>query len=292
MGIRFRCEYCKKRLNVKAKQAGEYCLCPRCEHEILVPSLGDESATIIESRRPSVGGSAVERDREVPSAGKTVVAEVSPKSGIFLVGSPMANSSPGVAELKSEAESRPARQSGATGASSAVDDSLLSESQRSTRSSRSLGDSGVTPPLSFPAAEDSSNDSGSSFMLGKPKIRVEANPLRSRPDHVWYARHRRHGEKGPLRSRDVEQLLDDGTLRADWIVWRQDWNDWLPADEVFPQLLVKENVEGGDYGIPEQLNPHSDASKAERRKKAILLSSIAAAFLLVIVLVYLLVRLY
>ena len=37
MGIRFHCNHCQKRLNVKAKQAGEFCICPDCESEIQIP---------------------------------------------------------------------------------------------------------------------------------------------------------------------------------------------------------------------------------------------------------------
>lgn len=299
MGIRFRCDRCNKRLNVKAKHAGEYCICPHCEGEILVPTQEDKSATIVESRRPkqSTSGEKDESGGQTSAAtspsGNTVVMETSPKSGIFLVGAPTASGrGNGVAALKKDGDPDSGPQPNPVPNNS--DDQTITEAQaeQSTPSTSNASDSQITPPRSLPASDEQMSDSGNSFMLGKPEIRVEQNPLRANPNLVWYARHRRHGEKGPLKARDVEAMLDSGKLRADWIVWRQDWNDWLPADEVFPQLLVPENTEDGDYGIPEELNPHSDASKAQRKKKAILLGSIAVAFLAVIVLVYLLFRLY
>jgi len=264
MGIRFHCQFCNRRLNVKAKQAGEFCLCPDCEREIQVPQQTEESATN-KSRR---SGRKTSRKAELVSSptSKTIKISKSPTLKSGLVAAP---------------EAKPTKR----------------PSKKNTRKTEAFRDSGqssdgqITPPAPFPIADDEESDSGNSFRLSKPKIDLGGNPLTDYPNHVWYARHRRHGEKGPLRARDVEEMLNQRKLRSDWIVWRQDWHEWLPADEVFPQLRrPAENT--GSMGIPDEVNPHSRGRKQARKKQAILMSSIGLAFLLILVLVYLLVRLY
>ena len=78
MGIRFQCEHCQTRLNVKSHQAGKQGRCPKCGSAILIPSqstlnapssapspVGTEQATLNFSKtellRPEdVGGTVVE----------------------------------------------------------------------------------------------------------------------------------------------------------------------------------------------------------------------------------------
>jgi len=138
---------------------------------------------------------------------------------------------------------------------------------------KALGDSSVS---------DSGDDD--SFLLAKPVVKIEEDPLKSDPNLVWYLRHKRLGEKGPLKASQVETMLESGQLRVGYIVWREDWNDWLPVEKVFPQLAV-EPAESS-YEIPDELNPHSEVSRKRRSKRRFWMCFIAAAFLIVILLVY------
>ncbi|MBI3463005.1 MAG: DUF4339 domain-containing protein, partial [Planctomycetes bacterium] len=43
---------------------------------------------------------------------------------------------------------------------------------------------------------------------------------------------------GPLAADALEQLLTDGGLTPEWLVWQQGWPDWRPAADVFAGRLA------------------------------------------------------
>ncbi len=128
-------------------------------------------------------------------------------------------------------------------------------------------------------------ENAESFLLAKPVVKVEEHPLKANPNLVWYLRHKRLGEKGPLKAQQIESMLESGQIREDHIVWREDWNDWLPAAEIFPELAADQN-QNAAYEIPDELNPHSEANRKRRAQKRFWWCFSVAAFLLVLVLVY------
>ena len=136
-----------------------------------------------------------------------------------------------------------------------------------------------------PDVADDTASEADSFLLSKPVAKVGDDPLKANPDLVWYLRHKRLGEKGPLKARQVEEMLEAKQLREGYIVWREDWNDWVPVEQVFPQLATGTN-DTPAYEIPAELNPHSEVNRKRRARKQFLMCSFAAAFLLVVVLVY------
>ena len=282
MGIRFHCNYCERRLNVKAKQAGELCFCPDCENEIQIPLESTvEPAKKRKKKRRGKKKANVASEIFEPAGGvNSIELEVGPPR-VPVVEAPVG--------LSAEVDSMPAPAD-----ATMVEETLVDASTPEA----SFGDgeeldskSALDQLLSSDEREvigETSSDSESdanSFLLAKPIAKIGDDPLKANPDLVWYLRHKRLGEKGPLKARQVEQMLEGGQIRAGFIVWREDWNDWVPAEQVFPSLAKPEG-ESPAYEIPEELNPHSETSRKRRAKKQFWMCFNAAAFLLVLVLVY------
>lgn len=83
-------------------------------------------------------------------------------------------------------------------------------------------------------------DSVDSFMLDKPDnpsmLPGHRDPIEEKPLKIWYVRDPKFGEKGPLKGQQLRDLIDDGVLEPDGKVWREDWEDWLHAGTVFPEI--------------------------------------------------------
>lgn len=273
---------------MKAAQAGEFCFCPDCENEIQIPlesalkppkqrkkkRRGERKPQIeIDLSPKTVVGNTKELDSRLADAPTIVSAPVNAASTISAKGvSPpidVGAESPSVSFVD-QAELRDSSADAAFGDAEELDskgalDQLLSSDEREI--------------------PDDNSAEADSFLLAKPVAKIGADPLKANPDLVWYLRHKRLGEKGPLRARQIEEMLEAGQIRAGHIVWREDWNDWVPAEDVFPSL-AQSTGEAASYEIPDDLNPHSEASRKRRAKKRFWMCFNAAAFLLVIVLVY------
>ena len=402
MGIRFYCRHCEKRLNVKARQAGEFCICPDCEKEIQIPL--ESTILLPKKKRKKKRRRKKSRDAEVMASVSTetlapltaesssmspvdvavsvsaIAASVAPPSELApVVGAAPLVEPPPVEDLprsdgdvplveaaqpveppptmvESELVDEPAPvvedvaaveevavveevpvvedvpvvehtatpsvEAAPPVESSPVESSPVEPEHFSSAEPEALDaapeESFVEPMmaqgndnLEEPSSEASFGDAqnldsdaaldellsdderipedlapeSESFLLAKPIAKIGSDPLKSNPDLVWHLRHKRLGEKGPLKAREVEEMLENNQLRVGFIVWRQDWDDWIPVEKVFPQLAV-EPVATPAYEIPAELNPHSEESRKRRARKWIWMGCSAAAFLLVIVLVY------
>ena len=285
MGIRFHCNFCEKRLNVKAKQAGEFCICPDCENEIRIPLESTIAPKLKKRKKKPHGKSFSEVDISPPAAEANSI-ELSPVPDepptIVAAGPSIVSVTP----VKPVA--------GAAHIANSNDETLVDQVEYNDSTSDLFGgdesldsDAALDQLLGADEREisDETSEESESFLLAKPVAKVGDNPLKANPDLVWYLRHKRLGEKGPLRAQQVEKMLENGQIRAGFIVWREDWNDWVPAEEVFPSLATVASG-GPGYEIPQELNPHSEASRKKRAQRRFWLCFNAATFLLVIVLVY------
>ena len=349
MGIRFLCDHCLKRLNVKAKQAGTFCVCPDCESEIQVPlestvepltrkkrsnqkrsnkkrsnkkhskvpagvevelspvvgepasvelktdgvaTLGFEDSAAVE--RVSVSQVQTDMLQSIDEAQGTVVeppvvnSKLSSVEAVETIGNdeqPRENvkqrpeadevsrdpvrmmESPEITTGEAQTLQAtglfvapkfgakiPASQPPAVGAKVPLEkggeiekvEIEKVEIGKSTGASiarqQTSDPSSVLDDLGFQDsnADESAESESESFLLAKPVAKIGADPLQAAPNLVWYVRHKRLGEKGPLKAQQVESMLESGQLRAGYIVWREDWNDWVPIDEVFPQLAERQ----------------------------------------------------
>lgn len=81
------------------------------------------------------------------------------------------------------------------------------------------------------------------FVLDKPTQNLGAgDPILDAPNLIWYYRNKEQGEKGPLKSKAMVAELKQGKISQQTLVWREDWEAWLPAAKVFPQLIVNSDA--------------------------------------------------
>ena len=258
MGIRFLCHHCKKRLNVKVKQAGEAGLCPHCNGSITVP---------LESTIPSRFG----KQQPIPYGRKRGEGEDSQISLQPVDEQATLDGMP--AEQQQAATSRPIR--------------------------------GKQQTFSNNIDFHDSDDSIDLFLLdkpGPPKTLGKIDPIAEAPDRIWYFRSRELGEKGPLKAKAMRSHLDRGEVTIGCIVWREDWEDWAPAEKVFPSLVaeaksrrkqarVRRAFKDANYEIPEELDPNSSFNRRQRRKNRIFATAVAGGIVLIVILVFVLIKL-
>ncbi len=142
-------------------------------------------------------------------------------------------------------------------------------------------------------------DPANTFLLDKPRLPStlgKVDPIAQAPRKIWYFRSKQLGEKGPLKAKQMQERLDNGDVTIGCIVWREDWEDWQPAERVFPALVAlaqqnktAEQRQGG--GIPDEFNPHSELQKRKRKKQILGIIAIAAGLLTIGLLVMFLLRL-
>jgi hypothetical protein len=247
MGIRFICQNCQERLNVKSTQAGQKGECPYCKNIITVPTDSSKSSADLANEENVTVDSPLDIDSQILDAG--------------LSGSIALESAEGL-----EAFSIP-----------------------------------FTPQKV--GAKDAGKDrvkAADSFLLDKPEPPTtlgKIDPIAEAPRKVWYFRSKALGEKGPLKGREMQAHLDKGDVKIGCIVWREDWEDWQPAERVFPPLVaLAEQIEidrmtrTGDK-IPDELNPHSVLQRRRRQMRMIGIVAIAAGLLTIGALAFVLIRL-
>jgi len=89
---------------------------------------------------------------------------------------------------------------------------------------------------------DSNDDSSELFMLTKPNLPDsfgKIDPIAESPDRIWYFRSHELGERGPLKGKAMQKYLDSGDVNVGCVVWRDDWEDWIEAEKVFPSLVAE-----------------------------------------------------
>lgn len=91
-----------------------------------------------------------------------------------------------------------------------------------------------------------------------------SNPIDEAPEAVWYVRPPAGGQYGPARGEVMRKWMTEGRVSGDSLVWREGWDDWRNAIEVFPTL--------GGPAVPPAPNPvmvapaaHAYAAASPRR---------------------------
>lgn len=144
-----------------------------------------------------------------------------------------------------------------------------------------------------------------SFELDKPsppETLGKVDPIAQAPKRVWYFRSREIGEKGPLRAKAMREHVDQGDVTVGALVWREDWEDWLPAEKAFPALAqqakqmrqqdrVNRAFKDANYKIPDEFNPHSELNRKRRFRNQLLVAAIATGILVIGLLIFVLVKL-
>jgi len=64
-----------------------------------------------------------------------------------------------------------------------------------------------------------------------------ADPIAENPEAVWYVRLSSGNQYGPAAGDVFSAWLDEGRVASDALVWREGWEEWQTASQVFPQLI-------------------------------------------------------
>lgn len=247
MGIRFICEHCQQRLNVKSTQAGQKGECPHCQNIITVPTDSTKSNADLANEENVTIDSPLDIDSQILDAGLSGSIALEADESLESFSIPFA---PQMIGAKAEGKDR------------------------------------------FTTAD--------SFLLDKPEPPTtlgKVDPIAEAPRKVWYFRSKVLGEKGPLKGREMQEYLDKGDVNVGCIVWREDWEDWQPAERVFPPLVaLAEQLETNRKDqsgskIPDELNPHSALQRSRRRMRIIGIVAIAAGLLTIGALAFVLIQL-
>lgn len=159
----------------------------------------------------------------------------------------------------------------------------------------------LAPHKTSSLGKSSLSDDSDSFLLEKPQPSStlgKVDPIAEAPRLVWYYRSKDFGEKGPLKAKQIQAELDEQNLTIGCIVWREDWEDWQPAEKVFPTLVAlaeaneaKRLMRDARKLIPDELNPHSEFRRRQRQRRLLGMAAIATGICIAGALLYYLWRL-
>ncbi len=65
------------------------------------------------------------------------------------------------------------------------------------------------------------------------------DPIAEAPDSVWYVRPSSGGQFGPATGEVMQGWLQEGRVGPDSLVWREGWEDWQVASNIFPQWTAE-----------------------------------------------------
>lgn len=252
MGIRFCCQHCHEQLNVKARYAGKDAICPKCEKSIRVP----DQSTITkrdssEKGKPKADHSA--RPRVLKDEQKTVAS----------IGETQEFQRDEFATLDTEQGNKKAA---------------------SVKAAADLPQTVAPPKPAAPGPENErTNQDADSFLLDKPSNPwLEPNapdPIKTGLKKVWYVRHPKDGEIGPIKGKNITTMIDEKKINAACYVWREDWEDWIRADMVFRRLELPKgaNTDGDrvftdpNCPIPKSYLKKATAEETKKKRQQILL---------------------
>ncbi len=202
MGIRFLCEHCQQLLNVKAHQAGEEGVCPKCEQPIRVPEKSTALSPVQVAARNRKQSELRARRKAIQGHPKTV-AELHRSQDLDQLSSP--------------------------------------QSQTVQPAADATGPFAHPATLSDVAAQSGDLPGQGNFLLDKPVnpwLQPNApDPLETGIKKIWYVRHPQAGEEGPIKGKRIAKMLKDKKIVAGCFVWREDWEDWIRAELLFRELM-------------------------------------------------------
>lgn len=209
MGIRFYCPTCGNKLNVKAFLAGKRGVCPQCGAGLDIP---------LESQ---IGQNAEKKASKPPGREKADSAVPDESMTVPVVPPSSADSTPDGLPATVPASSEPVM---ATAVSS----------------SAAQADSPPTEPMAVPTGPAAEAQPATpvrpATRVATPVTPAPVDPIEESPDSSWYVRPPSGGQYGPARGDIMRKWMSEGRVSSDSLVWRDGWEDWRTACEVFPSL--------------------------------------------------------
>lgn len=215
MGIRFLCPNCGHKLNVKSFLAGKRGVCPQCTSGLDIP---------LESQITKETGKSGEDAQEV-------ISMTPPPPAAGLLPARDRKSAPDDSDKDAPWLSIPKPEAPAVNPTPLP--SFLAPSSKSpTAPARPASDTPPTVPMQAPGANLPAVPMGRGLAptpaIGRP------DPVDEAPDAVWYVRPPSGGQYGPARGEVMRKWMTEGRVSRDSLIWREGWNDWQLAGQVFP----------------------------------------------------------
>lgn len=274
MGIRFQCDACGKSLHVKEFLAGKRAICPKCRASIEIPlestyasgsvrvtwkeqekQLADSAAaesnaaatldmeSSKQSSNPEVAAVASEAtkstkkgrrphsDAAAPEGGEKV-AEPNPKKSVSKKKARKVAAKAGdyTANKEAKSSSKGDEAPPPVPATQGVSDDQISAVRSATADSE---------PFSGLGNDDSKETASGDSSPGRmgPPVPGAVDPIDENPDAIWYVRPPSGGQYGPAAGDLLRRWIDEGRVSASSLIWREGWDDWLIAGQVFPSLV-------------------------------------------------------
>ena len=220
MGIRFLCSSCGHKLNVKSFLAGKRGVCPQCGCGLDIPL---ESQISKQAPHAGANGGATAASATAP------VVTVPPLDVVTDRESAAPQISVPTAAPREKVKKPPSR-------SAAAEEPTLP----------AIGAGSDSGPLSVPMKPAQPIQPAVPVQPAQP-IQPEAavaspvqaappDPIDEAPDAIWYVRPPTGGQYGPARGEIMRKWIGEGRVSADSLVWREGWNDWCSASDLFASL--------------------------------------------------------
>lgn len=269
MGIRFLCPTCGHKLNVKSFLAGKRGVCPQCGIGLNIPL----ESQVNRDGTPLTGGGAEQSIEAAADEKPTVDVPTAVPTAVPTGGSPLPAAGQPVVPV------RPA--------SPTPLGSPLTNPSGSASPLAGAANSPVAVPIrpAAPIHTQAANVATPAPVEAQPP--AHSDPIDESPDSVWYVRPPSGGQYGPARGEILRKWISEGRVSADSLVWREGWDDWLNAADVFPNLLGGGPPSVGPPGIvpnayeyaPSSPNRPAAAAYRPRRKSSAALAVTAVVVL-------------
>jgi hypothetical protein len=211
MGIRFRCQACSNKVNVKDFLAGKRGICPKCGARFTIPEQSDsEFLAAPEEPEPAAAPTSPAAAPATTNPSIVVSAPQQPAGNLPVAAPIAAATSAGHSPLTTTAQTYASPQFPAT--------------QFAPQQQPAAPYQPTMPTPGFHAA---------------PVPAGPRDPFQEAPAAQWYVRHASGQQYGPAPAPTMQKWLAEGRVPGDGMVWREGWADWQVASLIFPQLAAR-----------------------------------------------------
>lgn len=235
MGIKFLCEACGKKLNIKEELGGRKGRCPKCDAKILIPTESQINQAG-ETTKPveKVEARAAEIKIQTQPEKKKAASSARSKQETGSKQTPQSRSESGGVAVVDEPQHKP-------------DIKIEIRTDKKNDLPRQDDTSTAPPPPPVPENEPD-----------RISVFDEAG------DSKWYVRPNTGGQFGPADSTVMQSWLKEGRVGRDSLVWREGWEEWQSAEEVFTgDWALAEPPETGSTDV--SVSPPKEIANTESR---------------------------
>ncbi|MCA9248218.1 MAG: DUF4339 domain-containing protein [Planctomycetales bacterium] len=111
---------------------------------------------------------------------------------------------------------------------------------------------------------------------------VVTDPFLEAPQASWYVRPRSGGQFGPATAEVMRRWIGEGRVSRDSLVWRDGWDDWRSATDIFPELGDPAAPSGSSTAQP--ISSTAARARARRSSNQLTMAMVVGMIFLAIVL--------